>query len=111
MSIGNKYWTMTEGWIPPLRDEAVTFLNVSRQEAHVQMRVYYSNRDPVGPYRFTVPAGRLRRVRFSGLKNPEPIPRATDYGGVIESDVPIIVQHAGFTPHQPVRDSPENKHL
>lgn len=101
MNIGNKHWAMTEGWISPLGDETVSFLNVSQEEAHVQITVYYGNRDPVGPYRLTVPAERLTRVRFECLEDPEPIPRATAYATTIDSDVPIVVQHAGlFSPQR-----------
>jgi hypothetical protein len=31
--------------------------------------------------------------RFNELSDPEPIPRDTDYASLIESDVPIVVQH------------------
>ena len=95
MNIGHKHWTIAEGWIPPLGDETVAFLNVSLQEAHVQIFIYYTNRDPVGPYRLTVPAERVQRVRFNRLTDPEPIPRATEYASTIESDVPIVVQYTG----------------
>ncbi|PZR73016.1 MAG: sensory rhodopsin transducer [Chthoniobacterales bacterium] len=110
MTIGNKHWAIPEGLISPLGDEAIAFLNASSQEPHVQIFVYYSNRDPVGPYRLTVPAGRLRRVRFSGLKDPEPIQRATDYASTIESDVPIVV-HPGLASLQPYLVSQENRNL
>ena len=32
--------------------------------------------------------------------NPEPVPRATDYACVIESDVPIVVQHTRLDSRQ-----------
>jgi CRP/FNR family transcriptional regulator, cyclic AMP receptor protein len=70
MSIGHKHWTIANGWIPPLGDETVAFLNVSPQEAHVQILVYYSDRDLVGPYHLTVPAERMRRVPFNCLGGP-----------------------------------------
>jgi hypothetical protein len=95
MNIGHKHWTIAKGWISPLGDETVAFLNTSLQEAHVQIFVYYSNRDPVGPYHLTVPAERVSRVRFDCLTDPEPIPRATEYASTIESDVPIVVQYPG----------------
>jgi len=95
MSIGNKHWAITEGCIPPLADKTLSLLNVSRQNANVQVTVYYSDRDPVGPYRLTVPAERLRRIRLDYLKDPEPIPHATEYAMTINSDVPIVVQQAG----------------
>ena len=95
MNIGHRHWTIAEGWIPPLGDETVGFLNVSLEDAHVQIFIYYSNRDPVGPSRLTVPAERMQRVRFNCLTDPEPIPRATEYASTIESDVPIVMQYPG----------------
>ena len=95
MNIGHTHWTIAEGRIPPLGDETVGFLNVSLQDAHVQIFIFYSNRDPVGSYRLTVPAERIQRVRFNCLTAPEPIPRATEYASTIESDVPILVQYPG----------------
>ena len=101
MMMGCNSWAILQGWIPPLGDEAVSFLNVGGADAHVLMTVYYSNRDPIGPYRITIPAGRMRRVRFDTLNDPEPLPRATDYASTIESDVPIVVQHpaVALEPH------------
>jgi hypothetical protein len=109
MTIGNKEWAFTDGWIPPLGDETVAFLNFSFLEAHVEIMVYYSTRDPVGPYRLTVPPGRLKCVRFNCLKDPEPIPRATDYATTIESDVPIVVQHRGSPSCVPSYDSRDHQ--
>jgi hypothetical protein len=93
MTTGHKDWTIAQGQILPLDDETVAFLNASRVEAHVQIFVYYSNRDPAGPYHLTVPGKRIKRIRFNEFTDPEPIPRATDYASTIESDVPIVVQH------------------
>ena len=49
----------------------------------------------------TVPARRTRHVRFNRLDDPEPIPQDTDYASVIESDVPIVVQHTRLDSRQP----------
>src|ERR1051325_898070 len=94
MSIGDKHWAVTGGWIPPLGDTTLSLLNASPQNANVQVTVYYRDRAPVGPYRLTVPAERLSRIRFDCLKDPEPIPHATEYAMTIDSDVPIVVQQA-----------------
>jgi hypothetical protein len=64
------------------------------------MTIFYSDREPVGPYRITVPARRTRHIRFNDLTDPEVIPRGTDYASVIESDVPIIVQHTRLDSRQ-----------
>ena len=98
MTTGHKHWTIAQGQIPPLGDETIGFLNASSVEAHVQIFIYYSSRDPVGPYHLTVPGKRIKRIRFNDFTDPEPIPRMTDYASTIESDVPIVVQHPGLVP-------------
>lgn len=107
--IGRKRWAIAEGYLPgwshgPERQmashETVCLLNASDQEAHVTITIVYADREPVGPYRLTVPARRTRHVRFNDLKDPEPIPLETDYASVIESDVPIVVQHTRLDSRQ-----------
>ena len=66
----------------------------------VLITIYFSDRDPVGPYSVTVPARRTMYLRFNDLQHPEPIPRAKDYASVIESDVPIVVQHTRLDSRQ-----------
>jgi len=80
--------------------ETACFLNASDQDAHVQITVYFSDRDPVGPYRVTVPANRTKHLRFNDLTDPEPIPKGIDYSSVIEADVPIVVQHTRLDSRQ-----------
>jgi len=93
--VGRKRWAIAEGHIPSLSnsDETACILNAADQEAHVEITVYYSDREPVGPYRITVPARRTLHQRFNELKGPKLIPEDTDFASVIESDVPIVVQH------------------
>ncbi len=108
-AIGSTRWVIAEGYIPegstgPARTmtshETACLLNATDQEAHVTITVYFSDRDPVGPYRVTVPPRRTRHLRFNDLNDPEPIPRGTDYSSVIESDVPIVVQHTRLDSRQ-----------
>jgi len=66
----------------------------------VEITVFFSDREPAGPYRVTVPARRTKHVRFNDLKDPEPVPADTDYASVIESDVPIVVQHSRLDSRQ-----------
>ena len=63
-------------------------------------RVPLVDREPAGPYQVIVPANRTNHLRFNDLKDPEPIPQGTDYGSVIESDVPIVVQHTRLDSRQ-----------
>lgn len=107
--IGHTVWAIAEGYIPPdstgpepqmLSHETACMLNPSDQDAHVTITVYFADRDPVGPYRVVVPARRTLHQRFNDLTDPQPIPRGTDYASVIESDVPIVVQHTRLDSRQ-----------
>ena len=107
--IGVKEWVIAEGYIPAeshgpqpqmLSHETVCLLNASGQDAHVEITIYYSERDPVGPYKVTVPARRTRHIRFNDLRDPEPIPRNTDFSSVIRSDVPVVAQHTRLDSRQ-----------
>lgn len=109
MSIGSKVWAIAEGYIPPASNgpepemtshETVCLLNCSDEEAHIAITIYYSDREPVGPYRVTVPARRTRHVRFNDLRDPEIIPRGTDFSSVIRSDVPVVAQHTRLDSRQ-----------
>jgi hypothetical protein len=67
--------------------------NTGDADAHVELTLYFDDREPVGPYRVVVEARRTRHLRFNELTDPESVPRDTDYASVIASDVPIVVQH------------------
>ena len=108
-SIGRRRWAIAEGYIPAwstgpepefISHETACLLNAGDREAHVEITIFFANRDPVGPYRVTVPPRRTLHLRFNELKNPEPIPRGTDFASVIESDVPIVVQHTRLDSRQ-----------
>jgi hypothetical protein len=107
--IGRTCWAIAEGYIPPysngpepqfISHETVCILNASDQDAHVEITIYYSDKEPVGPYQVTVSARRTKHIRFNDLKDPEPIPHDTDFASVIQSDVPIVVQHTRLDSRQ-----------
>ena len=107
--IGKKIWAIAEGYIPSWSNgpgpqmtshEAVCILNTSIQDAHVEIMIFFSDKEPAGPYKITVPAQRTKHVRFNDLKEPREIPKDTDYSSVITSDVPIVVQHTRLDSRQ-----------
>jgi hypothetical protein len=107
--IGKKIWAIAEGYIPSestgpepqmTSHETACILNTSGQDAHIEITIYYTNKEPVGPYNVTVPAERTRHIKFNDLSDPEPIPRDTDYASVIISDVPVVVQHTRLDSRQ-----------
>ena len=99
---GSTHWAIPEGYIPEddqsksrelVSHEACCILNVGTEDAHVEIMIFYQDRDPAGPYRFLVPARRTQHIRFNDFSDPEPIPLGTNYASTITSDVPIVVQH------------------
>ena len=108
-AMGAKLWAIPEGYIPGwshgpepefTSHETVCLLNTSDLEAHVKIVVYFSDREPVGPFLITVPPRRTKHVRFNDLSDPQKIPIETDFASVIESDVPIVVQHTRLDSRQ-----------
>ncbi len=107
--IGKLRWAIAEGYIPPastgdsremVSHETVCILNAADSDADVRITVYFTDREPVGPYRMTVPARRTRHFRFNEFSDPEPVPVNTDFASVIESSVPIVVQHTRLDSRQ-----------
>jgi len=107
--LGHKRWIIAEGYIPGssvgpepemLSHETACVLNASDEDAQLEITVFYPDREAVGPYKVTVPARRTKHVRFNDLNDPEPIPRDTDYASVIESTVPVVVQHTRLDSRQ-----------
>lgn len=108
-ALGRKRWAIAEGYIPAesqapepqmTSHETACLLNAANRDAHVRITIFFVDRDPAGPYCVTVPARRTRHLRFNDLQDPEPVPRDTDYATVIESDVPIVVQHTRLDSRQ-----------
>lgn len=109
MTLGSTVWVIAEGYIPEgshgpapemVSHETACILNAGDDAADVRITIYFADREPVGPYRVRVPARRTKHLRFNELREPEPIPRATDYACVIESSVPVVVQHTRLDSRQ-----------
>jgi hypothetical protein len=101
--IGKKRWTIAEGYIPPddpakprefVSHEVACILNAGDTDAHIKLTVFFSDREPAGPYSVTVAAKRTLHWRFNDLNDPEVIPKGKDYSSLFESDVPVIIQHS-----------------
>lgn len=108
--IGKRIWVIPEGYIPSgsasqARDlvshEAACILNAGDEPAEIMIHLYFTDREPAGPYRVTVPARRTLHLRFNDLADPEPAPRDTPYASVFESSVPIVLQHTRLDSRDP----------
>ena len=103
--IGKKRWAIAEGYIPRQSTgegraleshETACLLNAGDADAHVEITVFFSDREPAAAHRVTVPARRTLHLRFNDLG----VPTGTDFASVIESDVPIVVQHTRLDSRQ-----------
>ncbi len=100
-TLGKCAWMIPEGYIPSrgLESEALEshetlcVLNAGGEEANLEITLYFGDREPLGPYRRSVPARRTRHFRTNDFADPE-VPRDTDYASVVVSDVPVVVQHS-----------------
>ena len=108
--IGHRRWAIAEGYIPSgsvsqdhalVSHEACCLLNAGSQDAKIEIMLYFTDREPVGPYKVTLGARRTLHLRFNDLKDPAPVPRDTSYASVIESNVPIVVQHTRLDSRHP----------
>ena len=108
-AIGSRRWAIAEGYIPGWSSgpepqmtshETACLLNATDRDAHVRITIFFEDREPAGPYELDIPARRTKHVRFNDLKSPETIARDTDFASLIESDVPIVVQHTRLDSRQ-----------
>ena len=108
-AIGHRRWAIAEGYIPSASHgqgralqshETACLLNAGDRDANVEITLYFTDREPIGPYCVVVPPRRTLHLRYNDLQMPVPVPRETDFASLIESDVPIVVQHTRLDSRQ-----------
>ena len=102
-AIGRKRWAIAEGLhsfsefvfrtARSFRTRPPAFSTPATGDAHVAITIFFADREPVGPYRVTVPARRTLHLRFNDLKEPPPFLAIPTFLRCSKSDVPIVVQH------------------
>lgn len=109
MPLGVTNWIIADGWIPPgstgpapemVSHDTVCILNAGDADANVQLLLYFTDREPVGPYQIRVPARRTLHQRFNDLDEPAPVPLGVDFSCVVTSDVPVVVQQTRLDSRQ-----------
>jgi len=109
-AVGCTVWAIPEGYIPSgsvsqdhdlVSHEAACFLNAGDRDAEIEITLFFRDRDPIGPYRLTVPSRRTVHMRFNDLTDPAPVPRDTSYASLIEASAPVVVQHTRLDSRQP----------
>jgi hypothetical protein len=107
---GCKLWAIAEGYIPSqssfsdrtlISHETACILNAGDQAAHVNITIFFADRQPISPYRVTVAPRRTLHLCFNDLKDPAAVPRDTDYSSVFETDDPAARSTYRGTGHWP----------
>jgi hypothetical protein len=109
MSAESTTWLVPDGWMPPRGTgeveghEAICVLNIGDQDAAVTLTFYFEDRDPdvVGP--LACGARRTRHFRLDAADEIDGYVLApeTPYALVIETDVPVTVQHTRVDTRSP----------
>ncbi|HEX2656348.1 MAG TPA: sensory rhodopsin transducer [Xanthobacteraceae bacterium] len=108
--VGHTLWAIAEGYIPSqsvsqdhdlVSHEAACILNASDEDADIAIMLFFSDREPCGPFCVKVGARRTLHLRFNDLTCPEVVPRDTSYASIIQSSVPIVVQHTRLDSRNP----------
>jgi hypothetical protein len=109
MTVGATTWVIADGYIPPsstgpapamTSHDSACILNAGDADAHIELLLYFHDREPAGPYTLTVPGRRAHHQRLNDLEGTEPVPIGVDYCCLIRSDVPIVVQHTRLDSRQ-----------
>ena len=107
-AVGARRWVIADGYLPEwsqgprpefISHEAACILNAGADPANVRLTVFFEDRDPV-EYALRVPARRTLHQRLGDLTDPEPIPSGLGYSYVVDSDVPVVVQHTRLDSRQ-----------
>lgn len=98
---GKKEWVISDGFMNAtssgafVSHEAVCVLNLSGQTANIKIAIYFEDRDPMKGFTAICENDRTNHIRLDKIVNDqgEKIPHEVSYAIVVESDVPIVVQH------------------
>ncbi len=104
MAQGKNQWYIVDGYRPsPTPDpaaqyeghESIMILNPNSQDAHVEISIYFEERDPVENIPYLVPAKRIRcfKSHDSEVLGGLHIGVGVQYSMAIKSDVGVVVQY------------------
>lgn len=110
MSAGRTHWYIPDAYLPSSGagerwegHESVCILNVGPEDATIEFRLYFEDREPLLAAGIVV---RARSDRHIGMHRPEQlggvvVPRDVPYGIEVASDRPVVVQYSRLDVTQP----------
>ncbi len=100
-SMGAKTWLIPDCFLPETSSgeleshESTCVLNAGSRAAALNLTAYFEDREPIAGLRAICPARRTNHIRINALKNAagESVPKAKAFALMVESNVPVVVQH------------------
>ena len=101
--IGDGYWPEVDTPGHYVSHEAICLLNTGRDDATVQIVLFFEDRPPQDGFFVTCAAQRTVHVRMDKLRDQDGngVPRGVPYAALVHSDVPIMVQYSRLDTTQP----------
>ncbi|HZJ83869.1 MAG TPA: sensory rhodopsin transducer [Clostridia bacterium] len=76
--------------------EAICILNTGKEDAILDITLYFEDRDPMRNFKAVCPGERTNHIRLDELKdeNGEGVPQGVPYAIMVRSDRPVIAQYS-----------------
>ena len=99
---GKKTWIIPDGYMNPTKNgdfnshEASCVLNLSGKEAHIDIKIFLEDREPLCGFKAECKNERTNHIRLDKIvsENGDKIPFGISYAVLVESDTDIVVQHS-----------------
>ena len=97
-----KVWIISDGFLPKVSNgpevshESVCVLNISDEDAEINISVYFENAEPMEDFYAKCGKKRTNHIRLDKITDisGKKIPAGVPYALKVESNTPIIVQHS-----------------
>lgn len=106
---GKKVWMIADGYMSNtekgdlVSHEAICVLNLSGEDAHIDITLYFENDEPMKGLHAVCKNERTNHIRLDKIvaDDGRKIPKDTPYAVLVESDQPIVVQASRLDVSQP----------
>ena len=106
MGYGKRVWVFPDAELPPVGvnlipgHESIIITNTGDQDAHIQISLLYTDKEPVAVPEIVVGARRVRCLRTNVESDFGPFTAKFEeqYAIVLESDVPVVAQYGRAEP-------------
>lgn len=102
MTIGALQWYIPDAYFPVDSSgkfpshEAICVLNPGAKDAHIEITLYFEDRDKMAGFHAVCKAERTNHIRMDRLVDTQgnPVPQGIPYAMMVSSDVEVIVQYS-----------------